>query len=86
MLEKLKSVFLASGLKIMLAGFTVSAVGIVFYIKMKNGNPLLDHLAFGTTCAGIVIYLAGRIGVTLQRREQRRSRQRRDLDSGDDTT
>jgi hypothetical protein len=82
--ENLKSAFLANGLKIMLAGFAVSAIGIVFYIKMQYGNPGLRKIAFATTCAGIVIYLAGRVCVALDRRKQRRQRERRALNSEDD--
>jgi hypothetical protein len=82
--EKLKGFFLANGLKIMLAGFTISAIGIIFYIKMQHDNPDLRKIAFGTTVAGVVMYMAGRVGVFIERREQRKRRERRVLDSEDE--
>ncbi len=68
----------------MLAGFAVSAGGIIFYIKMQHGNPELRKIAFGTTCAGIALYVIGRVCVVIERRIARNRRERRVLDSGDE--
>ena len=68
----------------MLTGFTVSAIGIIFCIKMQHSNPPGSKIAFGITIAGIVIYMTGRVGVLIQRRKQRKQRERRVLDSEDE--
>jgi hypothetical protein len=86
LVEKFKGFLCAQGIRIMLAGFTLSAIGIIFYIKTQHGNQELRKIAFATTVAGIAVYLAGRIGVLLDRRAQRMRRERRVLESEDEAS
>lgn len=72
MFAGVKAFWLKQGLKIMLAGFFLSAAGILFYIKTQHGDPDQRTISFGITVAGIAIYAIGRIGVLLERHRIRR--------------
>ena len=74
MFEKLKALVLNHGIKIMLAGFAISAGGMIFYIKYQR-NPHLQKIVFIITLSGIGIYIIGRVGVSLERRRARRHRE-----------
>ena len=81
MVEKLKALYLKHGLKIMLAGFSLSAIGILLYIKMHRGTPG-SKIGFALVIAGLVLYVIGRVGVVLERRAAGREREK--LQSGTD--
>jgi hypothetical protein len=63
------SFYLAQSFRIMIIGFALSAGGIVIYSQVHNKNPLLSTIGFSMTAVGIGIYIIGRIGVILQRRQ-----------------
>lgn len=61
------------GFKVMLAGFGISAVGLVFYIKYRFEDPIIAQYAFGVTIAGFCIYVLGRIFVFINRKKQKKT-------------
>lgn len=61
------------GFKIMLAGFGISAVGLVLYIKYQFEDPVIAQYAFGVTIAGFCMYVFGRVFVFINRRNQKKS-------------
>ncbi|MBN2036946.1 MAG: hypothetical protein JW768_09420 [Chitinispirillaceae bacterium] len=74
MKDKIYNFILEHSFKIMIAGFAVSAIGIIFYSQVQRKDPQLSTIAFATTAAGIAIYLVGRIALVVQRRKERRER------------
>jgi hypothetical protein len=72
--EKLTDFFLIHGFKIMIAGFSLSAVGIILYIKMQHSPGRIRELGGTLVVIGIGLYLVGRICVIAQNRRLRKSR------------
>ncbi len=73
MANKLVNFLSTNGFKIMLAGFGISAVGLVLYIKFRFEDPVIAQYAFGVTIAGFCIYVLGRVFVFINRRSQKNS-------------
>jgi hypothetical protein len=66
--------FLAThGFKVMLSGFGISAVGLLFYIKYRFEDPAIAQYAFSATIAGFCIYVLGRIFVFINKKKQNSS-------------
>lgn len=61
------------GFKVMLAGFGISAVGLLLYIKYRFEDPVIAQYAFGVTIAGFCIYVLGRIFVFINKKKQNSS-------------
>ena len=74
MKDFIKNFLLEHAFKIMILGFTVSAGGIIFYSQVQRKDLFLSKIAFIITATGIGIYIIGRIGVIIQRREERKKR------------
>jgi hypothetical protein len=70
--EKLFDFFLKNCFKIMITGFILSAVGIIFYSQVQRKDPMLGTIAFAITASGIGLYIFGRIFVFIQRRKARK--------------
>jgi uncharacterized membrane protein len=69
MKDSIVSFYVAHSFKIMMIGFALSAAGIIVYSQVHNKNPLLSTVGFSLTAVGIGIYIIGRIGVIMQRRQ-----------------
>ena len=74
MKDKILAFLLEHSFKIMIAGFTISAIGIICYSQVQRKDPQLSTIAFFTTAGGIAIYLVGRIALVIQRRKERKER------------
>jgi hypothetical protein len=61
------------GFKVMLSGFGISAVGLLFYIKYRFEDPVIAQYAFAVTIAGFCIYVLGRIFVFINKKKQNTS-------------
>jgi hypothetical protein len=74
MKEKIAAFFLNHCFKIMIAGFAISAVGVVMYIQAQHGNVVLRKISFSLTVTGLALYIIGRIGVIVGQRRSRKLR------------
>jgi hypothetical protein len=74
MKDKIIDFFLTHGFKIMLAGFTLSALGIVLYIRMQHSPGQIRQLGGTLVVAGIGLYVIGRVSVIGQNRRDRKTR------------
>jgi uncharacterized membrane protein YecN with MAPEG domain len=72
MKEIIVSFYLAHSFKIMMVGFALSAAGIIVYSQVQHKDPVLRTAGFALTATGIGIYIIGRIGLILQRRQARK--------------
>lgn len=72
MKDSIVSFYLAHSFKIMMTGFALSAAGIILFSQVHNKDPLLSTVGFSLTAVGIGIYVLGRIGVILQRRQAKK--------------
>jgi uncharacterized membrane protein YqjE len=61
-----------SGLTLMLAGMIVTIVSLVILIQYKFAPGPEKKVAIAAACAGIGLYLVGRIGLIMDRRKERR--------------
>ena len=74
MKDKIADFFLVHGFKIMLTGFSLSAVGIIIYIKMQHSPGRTRELGGILVAVGIGLYIIGRICVIAQNRRERKLR------------
>jgi hypothetical protein len=74
MKDKIIDFLLVHGFQIMLTGFSLSAVGIITYIKMQHAPGHIRELGGALVVVGIGLYLIGRIGVVAQNRRERKLR------------
>lgn len=58
----------------MLSGFSISAVGIILYIKTQHAPGRLRELGGTLVAVGIGLYIIGRISVIGQNRRARKER------------
>lgn len=72
--DKIIDFFLVHGFQIMLAGFSLSAVGIILYIKMQHSPGRTRELGGTLVAIGIGLYLIGRISVIAYNRRERKLR------------
>lgn len=72
MKESIVSFYLAHSFKIMLTGFALSAAGIILFSQTQHKDPLLSTVGFSLTASGVGIYIIGRIGLILQRRQAKK--------------
>jgi hypothetical protein len=70
--EKIAGFFMDQGFKIILAGFAISAAGIIMYMQAQHQSGIMRKVAFGIAAAGIGVYVIGRIGIIAQQRRARR--------------
>jgi|WetSurMetagenome_2_1015567.scaffolds.fasta_scaffold16910_6 hypothetical protein len=66
------SFYLAQSFRIMIIGFALSAAGIILFSQVHHKDPLLSTVGFSLTAVGIGIYIIGRIGVIMQRRQAKK--------------
>lgn len=74
MKDRIIAFLLDHGFKIMLTGFSLSAVGIIIYIKMQHAPGRLRELGGTLVAVGIGLYIIGRISVIGQNRRARKQR------------
>jgi hypothetical protein len=79
-MEKLAAFFLNHSFKIMISGFVVTTVGIIFFIKMQHTPN--ESTGFAVTVGGLCLWLFGRICIIIERR---RARRQRELEAGGHT-
>jgi hypothetical protein len=72
MKDSIVSFYLAHSFKIMMTGFALSAAGIILFSQVHHKDPLLSTVGFSLTAVGIGIYILGRIGVIMQRRQAKK--------------
>jgi glucose uptake protein GlcU len=83
MVDKMADFFLRQSFKIMIAGFVISAAGVIMFIKMQHKDRVLENTAFTIAAIGIGLWLIGRIGIILQQRKARKQREQALRDSSD---
>ena len=71
-MKKLLDIFIKKSYIFMLAGMIVLVAGIILFYRIKNGIPGNVVLAWGISGVGLVLYLSGRIGAILNRRNRTR--------------
>ena len=69
MANPLMNFFTTHGFKVMLAGFGISAVGLLFYIKYRFEDPVIAQYAFAATVAGFCVYVLGRVFVFVNKKK-----------------
>lgn len=74
MKDKIADFFLIHGFKIMLSGFSISAVGIIIFIKMQRSPGRIRELGGVLVAVGIGLYIIGRVCVVAQNRRERKLR------------
>jgi hypothetical protein len=74
-IEKITDFLLAHGFKIMIAGFALSAAGMILLIQAQHNNVSLQHVAFGLVGTGLGLYVIGRIFVIGAQRRTRKLRE-----------
>lgn len=74
MKDNLIDFLLIHGFKIMLTGFSISAVGIIIYIKMQHSPGSLRQLGGTLVAVGIGLYVIGRICVVANNSRERKLR------------
>jgi hypothetical protein len=72
MKDSIVSLYLAHSFKIMIAGFALSALGIILFSQVQHKDPFLSTVGFSVTAVGIGIYIIGRIGIVIQRRRAKK--------------
>jgi hypothetical protein len=74
-IEKITSFLLAHGFKIMIAGFAISAAGMILLIQAQHKNMMLQNVAFGMVGTGLGLYVIGRIFIIGKQRRARKLRE-----------
>lgn len=67
-MKKLFNYLSEHGFVVMMAGFGLAVVGLLFYMQTRYSGSVVPQIAFGVTIAGFVIYVFGRILVATKRK------------------
>ncbi|MCX7725400.1 MAG: hypothetical protein N2053_00975 [Chitinispirillaceae bacterium] len=61
----------SNGRVLMFIGFIISLISLIVYMKLRFLGSIAPRIAFGSTIAGFVIYLIGRIFVIMENRKSK---------------
>lgn len=71
-MKKLIEIISKQAYVFMLAGMIIIATGVLFIMRINQGASGSIVLAWGISGVGLVLYLTGRIGIVLNRKNRSR--------------
>ena len=73
-MDKIAQFLKKYGFTVMLTGVTIALLSVLVIMKFQYGHPVEKKVALAIGITGFVIYIAGRVGVFLERQDSKKKK------------